>query len=99
MSRDGQSFLDDILEAVRRARSYVTGLDQTGLVSHQMAFDAVLRNLEIIGEAAKRIPPDVHLKIPQIHLHSGKIPQSNGTVLTGRGDRFVVGTDGDFPNS
>ena len=31
-----------------------------------MAYDAVLRNLEIIGEAAKRIPPDVRLKMPEI---------------------------------
>jgi uncharacterized protein with HEPN domain len=54
MSRDWQSYLEDLLEACRRARNYSTGLDQAGLVSHQMAYDAVLRNLEIIGEAAKR---------------------------------------------
>jgi uncharacterized protein with HEPN domain len=52
MSPDWQCYLDDILEACRRARSYSTGLDRSGLVNHQVAWDAVLRNLEIIGEAA-----------------------------------------------
>jgi uncharacterized protein with HEPN domain len=66
MSRDWQCYLDDILEACQRARNYSTGLDQSGLVNHQMAYDAVLRNLEIIGEAAKRIPPEVRLMMPKI---------------------------------
>jgi uncharacterized protein with HEPN domain len=66
VSRDSQFYLDDILEACQRARSYSAGLDQSGLVNHQMAYDAVLRNLEIIGEAAKRIPSEVRSKMPQI---------------------------------
>ena len=66
MSRDWQCYLGDILEACQRARSYSTGLDQSGLVNHRMAYDAVLRNLEIIGEAAKRIPPEVRLQMPSI---------------------------------
>ena len=47
-------------------RNYRAGLDQSGLVNHQMAYDAVLRNLEIIGEAAKRIPPEVRVKMLKI---------------------------------
>ena len=56
MSRDWRLFLNDILEACRRARRYAAGLDQAGLVANEMTYDAVLRNLEIIGEAAKRVP-------------------------------------------
>ena len=66
MSRDWRSFLDDIQECCRRVRSYTTGLDPAGLVGDQMVYDAVLRNLEIIGEAAKRIPPEVRQRMPQI---------------------------------
>ena len=66
MSRDSQSYLEDILEACQRIRHYTVGMDQSALVSNQMAYDAVLRNLEIIGEAAKRIHSDVRLKMPQI---------------------------------
>ncbi|MEI8020347.1 MAG: HepT-like ribonuclease domain-containing protein [Schlesneria sp.] len=32
----------------------------------KLAYDAVLRNLEIIGEAAKPIPPEIRLKLPNI---------------------------------
>jgi uncharacterized protein with HEPN domain len=66
MSREWQSFVDDILESCHRVRRYTAGLDQTGLIGHQMAYDAVLRNLEIIGEAAKHISPEVRQKMPQI---------------------------------
>ena len=65
MSRDWRLYLDDILESCRRVRSYTTGLDQTGFVGNQLVYDAVLRNLEIIGEAAKRIPPDVRQQMSQ----------------------------------
>ncbi|MBW3538993.1 MAG: DUF86 domain-containing protein [Planctomycetes bacterium] len=66
MSRDWRLFLDDILECCRRVRSYTAGLDQAGLVADLMAYDAVLRNLEIVGEAAKKIPPDVRQQMPDI---------------------------------
>lgn len=66
MFRDWRLFLNDMLEACRRVRVYSAGRDQAGLVADEMAYDAVLRNLEIIGEAAKRIPPDVREKMPQI---------------------------------
>lgn len=66
MSRDWRMFLEDILEACRRTRIYTTGLDQDALVGNPMAYDAVLRNLEIIGEAAKRIPPDARELMPNI---------------------------------
>lgn len=66
MSRDWQSFLDDILECAERVRSYTAGLDQAGLVGNRLVYDAVLRNLEIVGEAAKRIPPNIRQKMPHI---------------------------------
>lgn len=66
MSRDWRMYVEDILEACRRIRIYTTGLDQEALVGNPMAYDAVLRNLEIIGEAAKRIPTDVRKTMPRI---------------------------------
>lgn len=66
MSRDWHILCDDILECCSRIRTYTTGLDREGLVGNQMAYDAVLRNLEIIGEAAKRLPPDVQEKMASI---------------------------------
>ena len=67
MSRDWQTFLDDILQCTQRVREYAAGFDQQGLIGNRMAYDAVLRNLGVIGEAAKRIPPDARLP-PNLHL-------------------------------
>lgn len=56
MSRDWQTYLDDILECCRRVRTYAAELDQAGLVANEMAYDAVLRNLEIVGVVEAKLP-------------------------------------------
>ena len=56
MSRDATLYLDDMIEACRRVMQYTDGLSRTQLVSGTMAHDAVLRNLEVLGEAAKNVP-------------------------------------------
>lgn len=66
MSRDWQDCLDDILECCGQIRAYTNGLDKSGLAANRMAYDAVLRNIEIIGEATKRIPSDVRDQMPRI---------------------------------
>lgn len=66
MSRDWRIWLDDILEGCRRVRAYTNGMDQPALVANHLVYDAVLRNLEIIGEAAKRIPKEVRENMAQI---------------------------------
>jgi uncharacterized protein with HEPN domain len=50
--------LDDILEAIDRAGQYVKGLSFESFSDDQKTVDAVARNLEIIGEAANRLPDD-----------------------------------------
>jgi len=49
-----------------RVLSYTGGLDQAGFVTGGMTYDATLRNLELIGEAATRIPEDMRAAYPQI---------------------------------
>ncbi len=66
MSREWRCFLEDIVECCRRIRSYTAGLDRTGFEANQLVNDAVLRNLEIIGEAAKRIPDDPRQQTSQV---------------------------------
>jgi len=41
-------------------------MDFDSFVKNEMAYDAVLRNLEIIGEAAKHIPDEVRRRYPDI---------------------------------
>ena len=45
---------------------YTEGLDQTGFVESSLTYDATLRNLELIGEAATHIPDEVRATHPEI---------------------------------
>jgi uncharacterized protein with HEPN domain len=55
MSRDESLFLADIQEACEKVLRFTLGMDYDGFVHDDLRFDAVLRNLEIIGEAVKNI--------------------------------------------
>ena len=59
MSRSWELFLLDIEEAGTKIQRYTNELNFEAFVRDEMAYDAVLRNLEIIGEAAKGIPDEV----------------------------------------
>jgi len=66
MPRDYKVFLEDILEAIRKIREYTDGLSLKAFTADSKTFDAVIRNLEIIGEAAKQIPEDVRAQSPEV---------------------------------
>ena len=48
-------YLAHMLEAIRRIDEYVTDLDEVSFINSTLAQDAVIRNFEIIGEAARNI--------------------------------------------
>ncbi|MDP2183308.1 MAG: DUF86 domain-containing protein, partial [Actinomycetota bacterium] len=56
MSRDIRVYLADIAERCERISRYVEGLDDIAWSTDERTQDAVLRNLEVIGEAVKRLP-------------------------------------------
>lgn len=66
MPRDYKVGLEDILEATRKIRSYILGFTLHTFKQDSKTFDAVVRNLEIIGEAAKSLPDSVRSKYPEI---------------------------------
>jgi uncharacterized protein with HEPN domain len=59
MPRDYRVYLDDILDAARKIREYADGMSKNEFSSDSKTIDAVVRNLEIIGEAVKQLPEDV----------------------------------------
>ncbi len=66
MSRDYKQQLDDILQAITFIREYVKGMDYKAFEADRKTQDAVIRNLEIIGEAARTVPEEVRDKAAEI---------------------------------
>jgi len=64
--RDVRALLQDMFEATRRILSYTEGLDYTAFQQDFKTQDAVLRNLEILGEAAKHIPAEMSPQYPNL---------------------------------
>lgn len=64
--RDHNLYLDDILEAIKRIEKYTKGLTVQKLKKDELVIDGVVRNLEIIGEAAKNIPAQIKEKYPDV---------------------------------
>ena len=66
MSRDWTFFLEDIQESCSRVLRYTQGMTFEQFSADDKTYDAVVRNLEIIGEAAKGLPEDVRAMMPDI---------------------------------
>jgi uncharacterized protein with HEPN domain len=66
MSRETRLYLEDMLEACGRVTTYTAGMTFEQFLADQRTRDAVARNLEILGEAAKKVPDDVRQKLPVI---------------------------------
>jgi len=66
MPRDFKVFIDDILEGINKIRLYTAGMVYESFIDDNKTVDAVLRNLEIIGEAAKGIPENIRQENPEI---------------------------------
>jgi uncharacterized protein with HEPN domain len=64
-------YLGHILEAIERIHSYVEDVDEVGFLSSKIIQDAVIRNLEVIGEASRnieRVHPEFAAAHPELPL-------------------------------
>jgi len=66
MKKDKSIYLRHILDAIKVIESYTMGIDENKFFADKLIQDGVLRNLEIIGEAAKRVPADVRARYPDV---------------------------------
>ncbi|HKH48644.1 MAG TPA: DUF86 domain-containing protein [Thermoanaerobaculia bacterium] len=65
-SRSDRDLLSDILEALRRARSYTADQSYDQFLADTKTQDAVIRTLEILGEATKKLSPSLRESHPEI---------------------------------
>lgn len=59
MPRDCKVYLEDMLSAIHKTASYTGGLSKAAFLHDDKTFDAIVRNLEVIGEAAKSISESI----------------------------------------
>lgn len=60
-------FIEDIIDSIEKIERFISGLNIETFSCDELIRDAVLRNLEVIGEASKNIPENVrekYLNIP-----------------------------------
>lgn len=64
--RSYKLYVNDILESIKRIENYTIDLSYEDFIENDLVRDAVLRNLEVIGEAAKSIPDEVRDQYPDV---------------------------------
>ncbi len=65
-ARNDSDYLVDILEAINRVLSYVAEIDYKSFLDDMKSQDAIIRNLEIMGEAAKSVSAEMKTHAPDI---------------------------------
>ena len=66
MPRDYLQYLDDILESIKRLEEFTANMSFEDFTCDIKTQDAVIRNLQVIGEAVKVIPDEIKKKNPNI---------------------------------
>lgn len=66
MKKEIRVYLEDILDSVQKIEEYTKGIDFAEFDSNTKHQDAVIRRLEIIGEAVKSLPADLKAQYPAI---------------------------------
>lgn len=65
--REWRFYIEDMLGFAGRVLAYTEGLEQSVFVGSGLTYDATLRNLELIGEAATHVPSEVRAAHPGRH--------------------------------
>jgi uncharacterized protein with HEPN domain len=66
VSRDWKLYWHDVINCCRKVERYTAHMDRKTFEADELTGDAVLRNLELIGEAVKGLPTEARALAPQI---------------------------------
>jgi uncharacterized protein with HEPN domain len=66
MSHDWRLYLGDMILCCEKIVMFVGASTREEFLANVLVYDAVLRNLEILGEAAKNVPDDVKSRMPDV---------------------------------
>ena len=64
--RNENLFLADIKECCEKIERYIEGVSEENFRANKMLQDALVRNIEIIGEAAKNLSDEIRAENPEI---------------------------------
>jgi len=65
-ARHWRHYIQDMIDFCRKVLKYTDAIDQNAFVGDSLRYDATLRNLELVGEAATHIPAEVRAAHPEI---------------------------------
>lgn len=87
--RAWRCYLRDMIEAAEKVVSYTDGIDRASFFERGLVYDATIRNLELLGEAANRLPEEVRDR-------RSEIPWRNMIDLRNRLIHGYFGVDDDI---
>lgn len=64
--RDWRLRIEDILESIEKIQRYTHGMSFDDFIANELVFDAVVRNISIIGEASNHIPERIQELYPDV---------------------------------
>lgn len=65
-ARERRFYVEDMIACAEKVAAYTADLDQANFVASELNYDATLRNIDLIGEAATRIPEEIRQANSQI---------------------------------
>jgi uncharacterized protein with HEPN domain len=77
MTRDWGESLDDILESIAEVKAFTRGHTYVSFSKDRKTANAVIRSLEVVGEAAKRIPDGCGQSILKSHENEWRVCETN----------------------
>ena len=66
MKTDQSAFLNHILDAINKIERYIQDIDEESFMKNDLVQDGVIRQIEIIGEAVKRLSNDLKSQSPNV---------------------------------